>query len=138
MTVQRISAARKCAQRGIILAFLILWAGAGLLHADERFQWRSWGVRDGLTETYSYAVSMTPEASAYIRHGSVLSMSLFDGYHVTRIPEPRGNAQPDWQSTKRVYGGPRGTCGPIPQTCSKSTAMENGRFGIRRQQVTGC
>ena len=44
----------------VFLAFLALWAGAGLLHADDRFLWRSWGVRDGFTETYSFAVSMTP------------------------------------------------------------------------------
>ena len=36
-------------------------------------------------------------------------MSLFDGYGVTRIPEPRGNAQPHWPSTKRVYADPGGT-----------------------------
>jgi hypothetical protein len=36
-------------------------------------------------------------------------MSLFDGYGVTRIPEPRGNAQPYWPSTKRVYAAAGGT-----------------------------
>jgi len=80
-----------------------------MLHADERFWWRSWGVRDGLAETYSYAVSLMPGGSAYIRHGAVLSMSVFDGYGVTRIPDPRGNPQPDFRSTKRVYADAAGT-----------------------------
>src|SRR5579872_2173898 len=96
---------KKRLQFGIFLAFLGLGAGPGMLRADDRFLWRSWGVRDGFTETYSFAVSMTPEGWAYIRHGAVPSMSLFDGYGVTRIPDPRSNAQPDWQSTKRVYAG---------------------------------
>ncbi len=91
---------KKRIQIGMILAFTGLWAGAGILHADDRFLWRSWGVRDGLAETYSYAVSMTPGGSAYVRHGSVLSMSVLDGYSVTRIPDPRGSAQVDFPSTQ--------------------------------------
>jgi hypothetical protein len=80
----------------VLLAFLALGAGAGLLRADDRFLWRSWGVRDGFTESYSFALSMAPLGSAYIRHGAVLTVSAFDGYSVTRIPEPRGNAQHSW------------------------------------------
>jgi len=34
---------------------------------DDRILWRSWGVRDGFTETYSYAMSVTPEGNAYVR-----------------------------------------------------------------------
>src|ERR1700680_3189713 len=97
---------KKRIQLRMLLAFLTLWAGTGMLHADDRFLWRSWGVRDGLAETYSYTVSMTAGGSAYFRHGAVSSMSQFDGYSVTRIPDPRGNAQPDWPSTKRVYAVP--------------------------------
>ena len=100
---------KKRIQIGLLLAFLTLWAGAGMLRADDRWLWRSWGVRDGLSETYSYTMSMMPDGSVYIRHGAVPSMSVFDGYGVTRIPEPRGNTRPDWPSTKRVYAAPGGT-----------------------------
>src|ERR1039457_1381847 len=93
---------------GMLLAFLTLWAGAGRLHADDRFLWRSWGVRDGLSETYSRAVSVMPDGRVYIRHGAIGSMSLFDGYRVSPIPEPRGNAQPSWPATQRVYAAPGG------------------------------
>src|ERR1039458_5987746 len=100
---------KKRVQIRMLPAFLTLWAGAGILHADDRFMWRSWSVHDGFTETYSYVVSRTPEGSAYVRHGAVSSMSLFDGYGVTRIPDPRGNPQADFPSTKRVYGGAGGS-----------------------------
>jgi signal transduction histidine kinase/DNA-binding response OmpR family regulator/streptogramin lyase len=93
----------------MFLVFLCILPGAGKLRADDRILWRSWGVRDGFTETYSYAVSVTPEGHAYVRHGAVATMSLFDGYGVTRIPEPRGDVQPHWPSTKRVYADPGGT-----------------------------
>src|SRR5258707_4972608 len=120
---------------GMLLAFLTLWAGTGILRADDRFLWRSWGVRDGFTETYSYAVSRTPEGGAYIRHGAVLSMSLFDGYGVTRIPDPRGNAQPDWPSTKRVYA----VLGGTPWTTSLGALEEyrDGEWTVRYKAPAG-
>ncbi len=93
---------------GILLACLTLTAGTAELRSDDRFAWRSWSVREGLTETYSFALSMTPGRGAYIRHGAVLSMSWFDGYGVTRLPDPRGGGQPDWPSTRRVYAAPGG------------------------------
>ena len=99
---------KKRIQIGMLVAFLSLWAGAGILHADDRFLWRSWGVREGLAETYSYVVSMAPGGNAYIRHGSVLSMSVFDGYGVTHIPDPRGSAAIDFLSMRRVYAGAAG------------------------------
>src|ERR1700722_16874475 len=99
---------KKPIQVGMFFALLTFWASGSLLHADDRFLWRSWGVRDGVTETYSYTVSRTPGGTVYIRHGAVLSMSTFDGYGVTRLPDPRGNVQPDWPSTKRVYAGSDG------------------------------
>ena len=86
---------KKRIQRGMLLVVLSLLAGAGKLDADERILWRSWGARDGFTETYSYAVSVTPEGKAYVRHGSVPTMSLFDGFGVAQISKPHNNAQPE-------------------------------------------
>ena len=126
---------KKRIQIWMILAFLSLWAGAGILHADDRFLWRSWGVREGLAETYSYAVSMTPDGSAYIRHGAVLSMSVFDGYGVTRIPDPRGSAQPDFPSTKRVYADAGGAL----WTTSLDALLEyrDGKWTVRYRPPAG-
>ncbi len=52
-----LAAMKKRLRIGMLLASLALWACLGILPADDRFLWRSWGVRDGFTETYSYAVS---------------------------------------------------------------------------------
>ena len=132
--MKRLAARKKRRQFGMLLAFLTLWAGAAMLHADDRLLWRSWGVRDGFTETYSYVVSIT-EGSAYIRHGAVSSMSLFDGYGVTRVPDPRGNAQPDFPSTKRVYGGSGGSL----WTTSLDALQEyrDGKWTVRYRAPAG-
>ncbi|HTF68158.1 MAG TPA: hypothetical protein VK638_36310, partial [Edaphobacter sp.] len=67
-------------QIGVILAFTALWDSAAILHAGDQIPWRSWSGRNGLGETYSYNVSRMPGASAYIRHGAIPSMTVFDGY----------------------------------------------------------
>jgi signal transduction histidine kinase/DNA-binding response OmpR family regulator len=126
---------KKPIQAGLFLAFLSLAAGIGMLHADDRFLWRSWGARDGFAETYSYAVSMMPGGSAYVRHGAVSSMSVFDGYGVTLIPDPRGNAQPDWPSTKRVYAASDGALWTTSLYALKE--FRNGKGAVRFRPPAG-
>lgn len=92
-------------------------------------------MRDGLTETYSYAVSITAEGSAYIRHGAAPSMSLFDGCGVTRVPDPRGSAQPDWPSTKRVYGGAGGALWTHSQDALRE--YRDGKWTVRYEAPPG-
>jgi hypothetical protein len=130
-----LAAIKKRIQFGLLLAFLTLAGVTGMLHADDRFLWRSWGVREGLVETYSYAVSMTAGGSAYVRHGAVSSMSAFDGYSVTRIPDPRGNAQPDWPSTKRVYAASDGALWTTSLYALKE--FRNGKGSVRFRPPTG-
>src|SRR5579862_8628593 len=107
-TRESLAKPNKTLQFAVLFAIPALLIGARVLHADDRFFWRSWGARDGFAETYSYAVSVSPSGSAYIRHGAVLSMSVFDGYRVLHIPDPRGSSRPDWPSNKRVYAAPDG------------------------------
>jgi signal transduction histidine kinase/CheY-like chemotaxis protein len=130
-----LAATKKRIQAGTILAFLALAAGTGMLHADDRYLWSSWGVRDGLAETYSYAISMTAGGSAYVRHGAVSSMSVFDGYGITRIPDPRGSAQPDWPSTKRVYAASDGALWTTSLYALKE--FRNGKGAVRFRPPAG-
>jgi signal transduction histidine kinase/DNA-binding response OmpR family regulator/ligand-binding sensor domain-containing protein len=120
---------------GILAAFVALWAGAEMAHADDRFLWRSWGVRDGFTETYAFAVSRTLDGDAYVRHGAVLSMSLFDGYGVTRIPDPRGKAKPDWPATRRVYGIPGSSLWTAPLDALRE--YRDGKWTVRYAAPAG-
>src|SRR5579863_7419507 len=87
-------------RRGI--AVLVICTAAGLLRAADPHQWRFWGVRDGLAETYTIRISLTPDGDAYARHGAVRSMSVFDGYGITLLPEARLRTQPFWPAESRV------------------------------------
>jgi hypothetical protein len=80
-----------------------------MLRADDSFLWRSWGVADGFTESYSRTASITPGGTPTSGTARFLSMSLFDGYGIARIPDPRSNTQTNWTSTKRVYAAIGGT-----------------------------
>src|SRR5579863_892708 len=79
---------------------------AGWLRADDQVLWRTWGVRDGFAETYTYRLSVAPNGEAYARHGAVRFMSIFDGYGVRLIPEPRRKAQPYLPTLARTYTCP--------------------------------
>jgi signal transduction histidine kinase/CheY-like chemotaxis protein len=89
-----------------LVAVLVMSTLAGWVFADDQVLWRTWGVRDGLAETYTYRLSVTPNGKAYARHGAVRFMSVFDGYGVTRIPEPRQKAQPYLPMLTRTYACP--------------------------------
>jgi signal transduction histidine kinase/CheY-like chemotaxis protein len=88
---------------GPFAAVLLMCATGGVLRASNPIQWRFWGVREGFVETYTYRLSVTPNGNAYAGHGAVRAMSVFDGYSVTRIPDPRNSAH--WYSPgeARVY-----------------------------------
>lgn len=119
---------------GALAALLAFWAASGGLRADDEFLWRSWGVHDGFAETYSYAISAA-QGNVYIRHGAVGSMSLFDGYGVTHLPDPRGTRQPDWPSINRVYAD----AGGILWTTSLDALQEyrDGKWTVRFRPTAG-
>ena len=79
--------------------WLMLTTASGAELADP---WRIWTVNDGLPESYARLLSVGPDGHLWIRHGAVRSMSSLDGYSVTRLPEPRDRAQPDWAQSKAV------------------------------------
>lgn len=106
-------------------AALAMCAAAGA-RADDQVQWRFWGVRDGFAETYTYRLSVTPNGNAYARHGAVRTMSIFDGYGVTRIPEPRQSAKPYWPAESRVYACPG--CTPWVVSEGELREYKDGRW----------
>ena len=114
-----------------LAVLLIMWSVAGVPLAEDRVQWRLWGVRNGLAETYTYRVSATPDGSVYARHGAVRTMSVFDGYEVTRVPEPRRGAQTNWRPGEvRVYGCPG--CAPWVISDGELRAFQDGRWVTHR------
>ena len=81
---------------------LIVWLLAvGRLPAADGLPWRTWTVRDGFAETYSSSIAATADGYAYVRHGAVRSMSLFDGYRATTIRDPAQKRQ-RWPNGERV------------------------------------
>ncbi len=103
------------AMRRLAVAVFVACAAAAGLRADDQVLWRSWGVHDGLAETYTYRLGVGADGMVYARHGAVREMSVFDGYGVRRIAEPRGNVQPYWPAETHVYASPGGSPWVISQ-----------------------
>jgi len=83
-----------------------------MLRADDRFLWRSWGARDGFTESYSYALSMDRAERLHPPRRGSLDESV-RRLRVARIPDPRGNAQPT-AVHQEGHAGPPVACGLPP------------------------
>ncbi|MFB3787202.1 MAG: ATP-binding protein [bacterium] len=83
----------------ITLALILhpVWAGA----AQPPPHWRFWLNEDGLGESCSNAVFVSPAGRVLVNHGHVAWMSLLDGYEVINLPSP-GVGVP-------VYETPSGT-----------------------------
>jgi signal transduction histidine kinase/CheY-like chemotaxis protein len=111
------------------LTVLVVCTGAGWLRADDQVLWRTWGVREGFAETYTYRLSVAANGDAYARHGAVRSMSIFDGYSVARIADPRRNTQPDWPSETRTYSCPG--CTPWVISEGELRQFKDGQWSTR-------
>jgi signal transduction histidine kinase/CheY-like chemotaxis protein len=105
-----------------------LAAGSGL-HAAERSLWRTWGVGDGFVETYATSIAVSPNGYAYVRHGAVRSMSLFDGYRVTFIPDPRIGAQLSMGENGRVRADSSNALWTVSEGALKE--YKGGRWLVR-------
>jgi len=77
--------------------------------AQQPEKWRFWTTADGLRESYTYSLSLDPAGRVWARHGAVHEMSVFDGYTVSRLPEPREGDRINWESNSRVYTSASGS-----------------------------
>ena len=73
-----------------------MWAGIGT--AVGAPTWRVWRAADGLAESMTRAVTVSPRGTVWARHGEVDAISLLDGYEVRRVPSPGGPGQRIHQS----------------------------------------
>jgi len=105
----------------------LLAAGCGL-HADDRLPWRTWNGKDGFVETYTSSIGVSPNGYAYVRHGAVQSMSIFDGYRVTTIPEPRAVVR-NWVEKGRVQADDRGALWAVSEGALKE--FKGGAWVVR-------
>lgn len=56
--------------------------------AHAQGQWRMFRAADGLSESLSTALTVSPRGTVWVKHGEVNAISGLDGYVVQRIPAP--------------------------------------------------
>jgi signal transduction histidine kinase/CheY-like chemotaxis protein/ligand-binding sensor domain-containing protein len=118
-----------------VTAVFAMCATVSVLGADDQVQWRFWGVREGLAETYTNRLSVTPTGTAYARHGAVRTMSVFDGYGVNRVPDPRSRVQPYWPAETRVYSCPG--CAPWVISDGELRTFQDGQWVVHPSPPAG-
>src|SRR5580692_425631 len=58
--------------------------------ADPSPVWRFWDYSDGLIESHILHITEDPSGAIWIKHGLINFMDVFDGYSMTRVPDPLG------------------------------------------------
>ncbi len=85
------------AVRGLVLFWCVMILGAvPVMIAQKASEWRVYRAADGLTESLTTAVTISPRGNLLVKHGEVDAVSYLDGYSVRQIPAP---AEPNY----RVY-----------------------------------
>ncbi|MCL5098111.1 MAG: ATP-binding protein [Candidatus Omnitrophica bacterium] len=69
-----------------ILAAVIALPWCGL--AQRSSNWRIYKAADGLSESYSTAVTVSPQGHVWVRHGESDPISWLDGYEIHHLPSP--------------------------------------------------
>lgn len=82
---------------GLCLVIAVGVLGNGwLIRAQKISEWRVYRAADGLTESLTTAVTISPRGNVWVKHGEVDAVSYLDGYNVHHIPAP---SEPNY----RVY-----------------------------------
>jgi signal transduction histidine kinase len=56
--------------------------------ADRAANWRMFQAGDGLRESYSAAVTVSPRGNVWVKHGEASEISVLDGYGIHTLPSP--------------------------------------------------
>ncbi len=56
--------------------------------AQRASNWRAFKAADGLTESFTTSVTVSPRGNVWVRHFDVDTINWFDGYEVKSIPSP--------------------------------------------------
>lgn len=57
-------------------------------HTEQASEWRVYRAADGLTESLTTAVTISPRGNVWVKHGEVDAVSYLDGYNVYHVPAP--------------------------------------------------
>ncbi|MBM3879600.1 MAG: hypothetical protein FJ387_07740 [Verrucomicrobia bacterium] len=80
------------ARRGRQLARATGWwaalAGVVMAQGQPTSNWRVYRAMDGLRESLTTAITVSPRGNVWLKHGEVEAVSLLDGYSVRHIPAP--------------------------------------------------
>jgi ligand-binding sensor domain-containing protein len=61
------------------------------LAAEPQANWRTYTAVDGLRETRTTSVAVSPQGNIWVTHGDASMLSRLDGYNISTIPAPIGN-----------------------------------------------
>jgi signal transduction histidine kinase/CheY-like chemotaxis protein len=79
---------RRLARAVAILPALLGPPSGAVAQTGERTNWRFLTSADDLVESWTFDVTRGPSGRLFVSHGDVPNLSVFDGYHIDRLPSP--------------------------------------------------
>ena len=76
--------------RWMVLFIAALFTLEQTTRAQKPPHWRFWRASDGLGESYTFTITISPNGNVVANHGEVYTMSWLDGYSVHMNPIPSG------------------------------------------------
>jgi signal transduction histidine kinase/CheY-like chemotaxis protein len=67
---------------GVTLGIALVFA----LHAEGTREWRSWGIADGFTESFTASIVVGPDGRVWAKHGRVETLNMLDGFSTLSLP----------------------------------------------------
>jgi signal transduction histidine kinase/CheY-like chemotaxis protein/ligand-binding sensor domain-containing protein len=116
----------------LLPALAALWP---VLANGQDTAWRYWTAADGMAETYTHTLNIDPEGRVWARHGAVESMSILDGYRVTRVSEPRNGPWVVWERQAGVFPSAGGSAWTVADGALRE--FRQGRWVTRYRQAPG-
>lgn len=83
-----VPAGRAASATAAAAGLLVLLAGGASAQTPSSADWRVYKAADGLTESITTAMTVTPRGNLWVKHGEVDAVSFLDGYGIRHIPAP--------------------------------------------------
>jgi signal transduction histidine kinase len=89
---------RRFPQTALLACLALAAALAPPARTQSESPWRSYRATDGLSESLTTAITVSPRGNLWVKHGEVDAVSQLDGYLVRHIPSPGARLQRVYES----------------------------------------
>jgi signal transduction histidine kinase/ligand-binding sensor domain-containing protein len=78
-------------ERALLAGLCLIWGAVSEGWAQSSSNWRVFRATDGLADSYTTAVTLSPRGNIWVRHGEADQVTVWNGYNFSTMPAPDKN-----------------------------------------------